>query len=263
MTPDSPAGPPAGGPPLPLPPEPDVLWRSLLHAAVAYPSAVLFAPLALLTFPLPLPSRYAVISQWARFNLWWLERTCRLTFQVEGQEHIPETPTIVMSKHQSAWETLALQGLFRPQVWVLKRELLWVPFFGWGLAMLRPIAIDRGAGRRALDQVARQGAERLAERLWVVVFPEGTRVAPGTRGRYHLGGAVLAERTGYPIVPVAHNAGEFWPRRSLRKRPGTVRLVIGPPVPSAGRKAAEILADVETWIETTVARISTLRPPAA
>lgn len=145
--------------------------------------------------------------------------------------------------------------LFRPQTWVMKRELLWIPIFGWGLALLEPIAIDRRAGRRAMDQVLAQGADRLARGVWVVVFPEGTRVPPGTRGRYHTGGALLAERTGRPVVPVAHNAGELWPRRSLRKYPGTVRVVIGPPIPSAGRRAADILADVENWIEGTMARI--------
>jgi 1-acyl-sn-glycerol-3-phosphate acyltransferase len=232
---------------------------SVFFFVVALLSAILFSLIAVLTFPLDPRGRFAVISQWARFSLWWLERTCGLGFQVEGREHVPATPTIVMSKHQSAWETLALQRVFRPQAWVLKRELLWIPFFGWGLAMLRPIAIDRRAGRRALDQVVRQGAERLASGIWVVVFPEGTRTAPGEKGRYRMGGAVLAERTGAPVVPVAHNAGEFWPRRGFLKRPGTIRMVIGPPIPSAGRSAAEILAEVETWIESTMSRISAPR----
>jgi 1-acyl-sn-glycerol-3-phosphate acyltransferase len=225
-------------------------------------SAVVFAPLALLTFPLPLRARYGFIRQWSRLNLWWLARTCRLDFVVEGAEHIPPTAAVVMCKHQSAWETLALQGLFRPQVWVLKRELLRIPFFGWGLSMLQPIAIDRGAGRRAMEQVVREGTDRLRRGAWVVIFPEGTRVAPGERGRYHIGGAILAERAGTPVVPVAHNAGEYWPRRSFRKRPGTIRLVIGPPIPSANRRATEVLHDAETWIEDTVARLSGPRPPA-
>lgn len=243
--------PPASGTPGPT----GVLLRSLLFLTGQYISLVLFAPFALLTFPLSLPARYRAVSQFARFNLWWLEKTCGLGFEVEGREHILSTPAIVMAKHQSAWETIALQVLFLPQTWVLKRELLWIPIFGWGLALLEPIAIDRRAGRRAMDQVLAQGADRLERGVWVVIFPEGTRVPPGTRGHYHMGGALLAERTGRPVVPVAHNAGELWPRRSLRKYPGTVRVVIGPPIPSAGRRAAEILADVENWIEGTMTRI--------
>lgn len=232
-----------------------VLLRSLAFLLGQQVSLLLFAPFALLTFPFPLPTRYRLVSQWAHFNLWWLEKTCGLRFQVEGAEHIHATPSIVMAKHQSAWETVALQTLFRPQTWVLKRELLWIPLFGWGLAMLEPIAIDRRAGRRAIDQVIAQGADRLARGVWVVIFPEGTRMAPGQRGRYRAGGALLAERTGMAVVPVAHNAGQFWPRRSLRKYPGTVQLVVGPPIPAAGRRASEILADVEAWIEGTMARI--------
>ena len=259
-----PPDPPPGGPvSTPIPRETSGLitraafWRSLLFAAGAYASVLVFGPLALLTFLLPLRARFGFVSQWARFSLWWLEKTCHLGFEVEGRENIPATAAVVMCKHQSAWETLALQTVFRPQTWVLKRELLWVPLFGWGLAALAPIAIDRRAGRRAMDQVVRQGADRLARGIWVVVFPEGTRVAPGERGRYRIGGAVLAEHTGSPVVPVAHNAGEYWPRRGFVKRPGTIRMVIGPPIPASGRAAAEILADVQGWIEGTVTRIST------
>ncbi len=232
-----------------------MLARSLLFLLGQALSLVLFTPFAFLTFPLPLPTRYRLVSQWAHFNLWWLEKTCGLGFVVEGAEHIPATPAIVMSKHQSAWETFALQALFRPQTWVLKRELLWIPLFGWGLKLLEPIAIDRRAGRRAMEQVIAQGVDRLARGVWVVIFPEGTRTAPGQRGRYHAGGALLAERSGSQVLPVAHNAGHFWPRRSVRKYPGTIRIVVGPPIPAAGRRAAEILADVEAWIEGTMAHI--------
>ena len=229
---------------------------STLFALGLFVSTLVLGPLSLLTVPLPLRARFAFISLWARFNLWWLDRTCGLRFEVEGREHIPARPTVVMCKHQSAWETLALQTIFRPQVWVLKRELLWIPLFGWGLALLRPIAIDRRAGRRAIEQVVRQGIDRLARGAWVVVFPEGTRVAPRERGRYHIGGALLAERAGAPVVPVAHNAGEFWPRHGFLKRPGVIRLVIGPPIAVADRKAAEILEEVERWVEGTMARLS-------
>jgi 1-acyl-sn-glycerol-3-phosphate acyltransferase len=161
----------------------------------------------------------------------------------------------VLSKHQSAWETLAFQEIFPPFVFILKRELLWIPLFGWGLALLKPIAIDRDAGRRALDQVVSQGRARLEQGIWVVVFPEGTRVAPGHRRRYKSGGAALAAETGYPVVPVAHNAGVFWPKRSFIKKPGTIRVVIGPPIPTKGKSADEVLDQAEEWIEQTMARL--------
>ena len=157
-------------------------------------STVTFSLLALVLAPLPYRARYAVITSWTRFNLWWLGVCCGLRHEVQGREHIPSTPGVILCKHESAWETLALQLLFQPQSWVLKRELLRIPFFGWGLALLRPIAIDRGAGQDAVRELIRQGRDRLREGTWVVVFPEGTRVAPGERRAYQKGGAVLAKR---------------------------------------------------------------------
>ncbi|MDX1432014.1 MAG: lysophospholipid acyltransferase family protein, partial [Gammaproteobacteria bacterium] len=166
--------------------------RSLAFAAGQTILTVVFALLAIAAAPLPYRARYALITRWTALNLWWLRVTCRLDHRVEGLEHIPAEPAIVLCKHQSAWETLALQRYFSPQVWVLKRELLRIPFFGWGLALLRPIAIDRGARRAAVEQILAQGEARLADGCWVVIFPEGTRVAPGERGRYRQGGARLA-----------------------------------------------------------------------
>jgi 1-acyl-sn-glycerol-3-phosphate acyltransferase len=213
-----------------------------------------------LCFPFSFRVRYAVATRWARLNLWWLRYSCGLTYRVTGRENIPKDTAIIFSKHQSTWETLALQEIFPPQVWVLKRELLRVPFFGWGLAMVGAIAIDRKAGRKAVEQLVTQGRQRLETGRWVVVFPEGTRMAPGERGRYRIGGAVLAEQTGHAIVPVAHNAGEYWPARSFLMRPGEIQVVIGPPIQSQGRSAAEILRQAEAWIEDTMARISAPRP---
>ncbi|MDJ0860674.1 MAG: lysophospholipid acyltransferase family protein [Gammaproteobacteria bacterium] len=239
--------------------EPGVLTlyaRSALFVSGLWLSTGVFALLLLLTFPLPYRWRSRFVLQWTRLNLWSLRNICKLGYELEGVENIPEHPTIVMSKHQSAWETLALQTLFQPQVWVLKRELLWIPVFGWGLAIMKPIAIDRKSGRRAVRQVVQQGRRRLVEGCWVMIFPEGTRVAPGTRLRYRIGGAVLAEESGFSVVPVAHNAGEFWPRRSFIKRPGTIRVVIGAPIPSESRSAPEIIRQVEEWIEGTMGRIS-------
>lgn len=235
--------------------------RSLLFAFGLGLSTLVFAPLALLSFPLPYRARYRLITRWTHFNLWWLARTCRLRHVVEGLENVPAPPGIVFAKHESAWETLALQLVFSPQVWVLKRELLWIPFFGWGLAMLRPIAIDRGSPRRAIEQIMRRGSERLEDGCWVVVFPEGTRVAPGERRRYGAGGAALAQRSGYPVVPVAHNAGDFWPRRGFVKHPGIIRMVIGPPIETRGRSVAEINHQAQNWIESCMHRLRAQADP--
>lgn len=231
-------------------------WRSALFALGMALSTLVFAPLSVLTFPFPYRWRYAFITQWTRFNLWWLGVCCGLHYVVEGREHLPDGPAVVLAKHQSAFETLAFQRIFPPQVWLLKRELLWVPFFGWGLAMLEPIAIDRKATRKALQQLLSVGGERLQHGRWVVIFPEGTRIAPGRRGRYAPGGAMLAARSGRPVVPVAHNAGEYWPRRGFIKRPGTIRIVIGPAIDSRGRSAQEINALAEQWIENEMQRLT-------
>jgi len=231
--------------------------RSLCFAVGMLLATLLIAPLAVLLFPFPFGVRYGFVSQWARFNLWWLRQCCGLRYQLRGREHIPAENGIIFCKHQSAWETLALQEIFPPQVWLLKRELLWIPFFGWGLALLEPIAIDRKAGRKALQQLLTQGKRRLADGRWVVIFPEGTRVAPGEKGRYQLGGAILAQKSGYPVIPVAHNAGEFWPRHGFLKHPGTIQVVIGPPIDTRGKSAAEINRLAEAWIEAQMAEIST------
>ena len=212
-------------------------------------SVLIYAPLMLLTALLPYRVRYRLISQWARWQVFLLKILCRLDYRVEGREHLPAGAAILMSKHQSAWETIVFQQIFPPQTWVLKHELMWIPLFGWALKLMRPIAIDRGAGHKAVEQVIEQGRERLQSGIWVVVFPEGTRVAPGTRKRYAMGGAALAYATGYPVVPVAHNAGSFWLRRGFLKKPGTVRVAIGPAIDPRGQKAEEIIKQVEEWIE--------------
>ena len=176
----------------------DVLPRSMAFAIVQAVATPVYALIALLTFPFPPMLRYRIISSWSRLMVWAAERICGIRYRVLGTENIPREPCIILSKHQSAWETLAFQVIFPPQVWVIKRELLWVPFFGWGLAMLRPIAIDRRGGAQALRQTLEQGRERLARGFSIVIFPEGTRTAPGTQGSYHPGGAWLAIQTGAP-----------------------------------------------------------------
>ena len=237
--------------PAPLP----VLVRSALFAVAISTLTIVWALLSLFTVVLPYRTRYAFVSRWCAMVRWLLRVVIGLDYRIEGAEHVPRDPCIVFCKHESAWETIILPIHFAPQTWVVKRELLWLPFFGWGLALLAPIAINRSAGKTALQQVVEQGRERLARGAWVVVFPEGTRVAPGTRKRYKLGGASLAAATSAPVLPIAVDSGDFWGRNSFVKYPGTVRMVIGPLIETAGLSANAINARAEQWIEGTVARL--------
>ena len=229
-----------------------LLIRSLLFYTGQIISIFVFVPLGIIAFPLSYKTRYYLISRWAVFNLWWLKVCCGVRYNIAGKENIPDTPGIVMCKHQSALETLALQPIFMPQVWILKRELLQIPVYGWGLASMQPIAIDRGSAIKAFRQIVEQGCLRLKQNLWIIIFPEGTRVAPGTKGKYLPGGGMLAEKSGADITPIAHNAGYLWPRNSLIKKPGTISFVIGPLIQSSGKTAKQITAEVEDWIEKTV-----------
>lgn len=233
-----------------------LFFRALLFSIGMVFSTTLWGPVVLLTFPLPFVYRYRTTQQWSRFILWWLRVICRVKHEIQGIEHIPDHPVIVMSKHQSTWETIFFHYYLPPVAWVLKRELLWIPFFGWALFSLRPIAIDRQAGISSVKQVIRQGQEHLQQGQWVVIFPEGTRTAPGTRKRYGMGGAVLAAQSGYPVLPVALNAGEYWARKSFIKYPGTIQVVFGSLIESKNRSPQEIIAQVEDWIEATMIQMS-------
>ena len=224
-------------------------FRSALFALALLVVTPPYALLALATFPLPRMARYRIISGWSRLVVLLARAILGIRWRVEGSEHLPTRPSIILAKHQSAWETLAFQLIFPPQVMVLKRELLWIPFFGWGLAMTSPIAINRSSGREALKQLVAQGRDRLRQGFWVVVFPEGTRVAPGEKGKYHLGGAWLTTHTQSLAVPVAHNAGEFWGKNSFLKKPGIIDVRIGPPINGTGMKPEELNRRVEAWIE--------------
>jgi 1-acyl-sn-glycerol-3-phosphate acyltransferase len=223
--------------------------RSALFALALLLITPPYALIALATFPLPRMARYRVISGWSRLVVRLAKLILGIDWRVEGQENLPSRPAVILAKHQSAWETMAFQLIFPPQVLVLKRELLWIPFFGWGLALMSPIAIDRSRGLAALREIARRGRERLAQGFWVVVFPEGTRVAPGATREYHPGGAWLACASGAQVVPVAHNAGRFWPRNAFVKRAGTVTVRIGPPIDAANRDAKTVNELAKTWIE--------------
>jgi 1-acyl-sn-glycerol-3-phosphate acyltransferase len=230
--------------------------RSLVFLLLQLILTPIFSTLAIFTFPFSPLTRYRLISSYARTMIWLLRVVCGIRHEVRGIENLPNEPCIVLCKHQSAWETLALQVIFPPQVWVLKRELLWLPFFGWGLAMTSPIAINRSDGKGAMKQLLKQGKDRLAQGFCVVIFPEGTRVPYGQRGKYKIGGALLAASSGTPVVPVAHNAGRLWGRNAFSKHPGLVTMSIGQPIATQGRKADEINAEVEAWIENEIQQLA-------
>lgn len=230
--------------------------RSLIFFVLQLLLTPIFSTLAILTFPFAPLTRYRLISSYARTMIWLLGVVCGIRHEVKGIENIPKEPCIVLCKHQSAWETLALQVIFPPQAWVLKRELLWLPFFGWGLAMTSPIAIDRSDGKGAMKQLLKQGKQRLAQGFFVVIFPEGTRVPYGQKGKYKMGGALLAASSSTPVLPVAHNAGRLWGRNSFIKHPGLVTMSIGAPIETKGLKADQINARTEEWIENEIQQLA-------
>ena len=233
-----------------------LILRSLLFYIGQIISTILIAPIGIIAFPLDFKKRYYLITRWAVFNLWWLKICCNVTYEIEGKDNIPGKPCIVMSKHQSAFETLALQQIFIPQVWVLKKELLQIPIYGWGLASMQPIAINRDSTIKSFRQIADQGCDRLQKGYWVIIFPEGTRVAPNKKKKYLPGGGMLAEKSGAQVVPVAHNAGRLWPRNSMIKKPGLITIKIGPVIESENKSAKEITDEVENWIEKEVGELS-------
>ena len=224
----------------------------LLFQALVTP---FYAAFFLLMFWLPRVPRYKIARNWCRVNLWAVRLICGIRWQVIGSENIPATPHVIMCKHSSTWETLALNLFFPPLAFVAKKELLKIPFFGWGFALSSPITIDRKAGRDAMDQIVEQGRERFAQGFWIVVYPEGTRIRAGTRVRYKTGGARLAIALGAPVLPIAHNAGYLWPKGILGKTPGTITMSIGKPIATVGTDMPALTAAIETWIEDEVARL--------
>jgi 1-acyl-sn-glycerol-3-phosphate acyltransferase len=233
-----------------------IIWlRSLLFLLGMLIISPIFAILVILLVPFSNIARCRMASYWAHCALFWLKLTCNLGFQVRGRENIPAHPSIVLSKHQSAWETIALQVIFPPQIYVMKRELLYIPILGWAWMALNSIPIDRSAGREALKKLVSHGKDRLARGLWVVIFPEGTRIAPGSRAKYHIGGAWLATHTQTTVVPVAHNAGLFWRKNAFSKLPGTIIMSIGKPIETATLKTDALNQQVEDWIETEMLKL--------
>ncbi|MEL0030446.1 MAG: lysophospholipid acyltransferase family protein [Betaproteobacteria bacterium] len=225
--------------------------RCVLFEVLRITLTVIFATIAPLTAPLSARGRYRIITTWSKLVTITARLIVGIRYEVDGLENLPKTPCVIMSKHQSAWETVAFQVFLPPQVWVLKKSLLWIPFFGWGLAMMNPIAIDRRNGPRALKKMLEQGKSRVRDGWYIVIFPEGTRVAPDETGDYQIGGAWLARKLNVPIVPIAHNAGKVWPKNAFLKKPGMISVVVGPPIPTTSKDPNQLIDEVKDWIEAT------------
>lgn len=234
----------------------NLFLRSLIFSIFSLTTMLLFSFVCVASLLFPLYYRWKIIRAWLIMLLWALKKVCKIDYVVDGLEHISATGAgIIMCKHQSTFETFLLPILFKEPAIILKRELLWIPFFGWGLAASKPIAINRQDRGTAMQQIIAKGRACLQAGRWIMIFPEGTRVPYGQIGHYRLGGARLAVATGYPIIPVAHNAGKFWPRRKFIKIPGTVHMVIGPPIVANERTPEEVLTETKLWIENTILTI--------
>lgn len=240
-----------------------IVLRSALFMLLLVLTTPLVVLAVLCAFWAPSRRRRLLAMPWVRFVMWAIRHVLGIDHRIEGGENIPAGPCVVLAKHQSAWETFALQTIFPLTSFVYKRELHWLPFFGWGLKLMPFVGIDRAAGKAALKQVIERGKRRLDEGYTVVIFPEGTRVAPGERREFKIGGAWLAVAANVPAVPVALDSGECWPRRAFLKRPGTVTVSIGPAIATAGKKPGEVNAQAEEWIQREMRRISPHRYPDA
>ncbi len=230
--------------------------RSTLFWITFLPGMLLSASVLSIIFFMPLKYRIGLVRLWIAYSLLCLRVFCGLKYTVEGMDNVPDDGFIVMSKHSSTWETIAIQRFFRPLVWVVKRELTWIPFFGWALKAVNAIALDRGTGRKAINQLIAESQLHMDRGRILMLFPEGTRVMPMQQKPFKLGGAIVSERTGYAVLPITHNAGEFWPRHSWIKWPGTIRVVIGKPIDPQGKKAEQIIGEVSSWIQSEGERIS-------
>lgn len=234
-------------------------FYSLSFVISMFVSSVYLSIIGTLLFPFPFNIRYRFINFYSVLNLWVLKYLCHIDYRVEGRENIPKDEScIIFSKHQSALETMMVQRVFSPLTFVVKKELLWLPFFGWGLRAIDPIAIDRKAGRKAISQIVEQGIERLKKGISIVIFPEGTRSKPGTKLPYKRGGAILASKSEHKVIPIAHTAGEYWPKGFFSRQTGTIVMSIGPAIETKGKKAEEIMKEAECWIETKMKELSTI-----
>lgn len=233
-------------------------FRSLLFLTFGLLSVVIYAVVVMLMFWAPKSWLHALVVNYCNLALWAGDFFCGMKVVVEGQENIPDEPSVIMIKHTTTLETYGHVPFFPTTAWVVKRELVWAPIFGWAIGLvLEPIAIKRSARSNAVKQVIRQGKKKLAKGIWVTIFPEGTRMPPGETRKYGVSGAALAQEANVMIVPVAHNAGDLWPRLVFTKRPGIVRFCIGPPISAQGRPPRETNLVVQEWIENKMLEIST------
>lgn len=231
--------------------------RSALFALVMAVVTVIWAFVCIALSPFPYNVRYRGTAVWNIIVIWAAKAICGIRYETRGFENFPDGPVIVLSKHQSAWETIFLfMATPRPLVFVFKKSITYIPFFGWGIMLLRMIPIDRKKGKDAFAQVVTQGRRRMADGQWVIMFPEGTRIAVGQKGQYKLGGARLAVETNIPVIPIALNSGECWPRNSFIKKPGVVTVSVGQPIAPDGMDAMQLMQKVEDWIETEMRNIS-------
>jgi len=238
-----------------------MLLRNILFYLGIIPAVFLFTLLALFLFFIPYKKRYWLMTRWSYFFIFWAKIAGGLKYQVEGMHHLPTSNAIVLSNHQSTWETIFFQTLLPPQCWVLKKSLLYIPGFGWSLALLEPIAIQRKQ-LNSIRALLKQGIERLNQGRWIVIFPEGTRVIPGKYRRFSRTGAALAKFSHTPIIPIAHNAGEFWPRGIFIRKTGTIRIVIGPAINPHEQTATEMNTAAEHWIRGTLTSLSIANVPS-
>lgn len=233
-------------------------FYSLAFVCSMFISSVYLSLVGTFLLPFSFTIRYRFINFYSVINLWVLKNLCKIDYRVEGKENIPDEACIIFSKHQSALETMMVQRIFPPLTFVVKQELLWLPFFGWGLRGIDPIAINRKSGRKAISQIVEQGIDRLKQGIWIVIFPEGTRSKPGTRLPYKKGGAILATKSEHKVIPVAHTAGEYWPKGFFSRQTGTIVMSIGPAIETKGRKTEDVMHEAECWIETKMKELSTV-----
>src|SRR5690625_639151 len=231
--------------------------RALIYQAFLIITVVPYAFACLLWAPLPQDWRYRLTRGWPRFAIWCARHVLGVRWQIKGLENLPAKPAVILSKHQSAWETMFFIAYLPQQVcFVYKKELHRIPFFGWGLALLKMIPIDRSMGRNAMEQIKKISGERLAQGRWPLLFPECTRIAPGQTGRYKLGSALLAHTHQVDIVPIALNSGECWPRNAFIKTPGLITVSIGPPISTRGLTAEQANQQAQDWIEAEMRQLN-------
>ncbi|RUA05125.1 MAG: 1-acyl-sn-glycerol-3-phosphate acyltransferase [Gammaproteobacteria bacterium] len=230
--------------------------RSLLYFLGSALVLIVLIAISIPLFFMPIKVRYGLLVNWSKFCIWWLRITLNIKLKLIGKENIPTTPCVIISNHQSTWETIALQTIYPHQTWVLKQELLLIPVFGWGLALLKPVIINRGEKLKALRKVIKQGVDRVSKGIFIVVFPEGTRQPYGQLGEYQKGGVAIAKKANCDISPVCHNAGILWAKGSFIKQSGTITVVIGKPISVEGKSASVLIKEIKDWTEKTAKNIA-------